>query len=96
MMLRYPPFNVQEVRAEEGEEDSARASPGAPPWRDPAGPPQRERKSAMTSGGQPLDALERLRGAKGLMGCIGAPASQCGAHGVLPQGGLRLALGLNL
>ena len=95
-MLRYPPFNMQAVRTDEGEEDSARASLDAPPWRDPAGPPQRERKSAMTSGGQPLVALERRRGTKGLMRCIEAPVSQRGTHGALPQGGLRPALGLNL
>ena len=95
-MLKYPPFNVQAVRTDESEEDSARPSPGASPWRDPAGPPQKEQKPAMTSDGQPLVALERRRGTKGLTRCIGAPVSQRGTHGAPPQGGLRLALGLNL
>ena len=50
----------------------------------------------MTGSGQLLVALERRRGTKGLTRCIGAPASQRGTHGALPEGGLRLALGLNL
>ena len=95
-MLRYPPFNVQAICADESEEDTLRASPGASPWRDPAGPPQKEQKSAMTSVGQPLVAVERRRGTKGLTRCTGAPVSQRMTHGALPQGGLRLALGLNL
>ena len=95
-MLRYPPFNAQAVRADESEEDAVRASPGASPCRDPIDPPQKEQKSAMTSGGQPLVALERRRGTKGLTRCIRAPMSEHGTHGALPQGGLRLALGLNL
>ena len=96
MMLRYPPFNAQAVRADESEEDTLRASPDASPLGDPADPPQKEQKSAMTSGGQPLVALERRRDTKGLTRCIGAPVSQRGTHRALPQGGLRLALGLNL
>ena len=95
-MLRYPPFNVQAVPADESEEDAVRTSPGASPWGDPADPPQKEQKSAMTSVGQPLVAVERWRGTKGPTRCIGAPVSQRGTHGALPQGGLRLALGLNL
>ena len=55
-----------------------------------------EQKAAMTSGGQPLAALERRRGTKGLARRIGAPVSLRGTHGALPQGGLRLALGLIL
>ena len=95
-MLRYPSFNTQAVRTDESEEDTLRASPGASPWGDPEDPPQKEQKSAVTSVGQPLVAVERRRGTKGLTRCVGAPVSQSGTHGALPQGGLHLALGLNL
>ena len=95
-MLRHPPFKPQAVRADESEEDALRALPGASPWGNPANPPQKEQKSAMTRGGQPLVALERRRGTKGLTRCIEAPVSQRGTHEALPLGELRLALGLIL
>ena len=57
-MLRHPPFNVQAVRTDESEGDSARASLDAAPLGDPVDPSQKERGVAMTIDSQPLVASE--------------------------------------
>ena len=57
-MLRHPPFNVQAVRADESEGDTARASPDAAPLRDPVDSSEKERGVATTIDSQPLIAFE--------------------------------------
>ena len=57
-MLRHPPFNVQAVRMDESEGDTARASPDAAPSGDPVDPSEKERGVATTVDSQPLVASE--------------------------------------
>ena len=57
-MLRHPPFNVQAVRANESEGDTARASLDAAPSGGPAGPSQKKQGVAMTIDSQPSVASE--------------------------------------
>ena len=57
-MLRHPPFNVQEVHADESERNSARALPGATSLGDPVNSSQKEEEVAMTTISLPLVASE--------------------------------------
>ena len=51
MMLRYPPFNVQAVCMDEGEEDTVRALHDDVPGGNPAGSSQKKREFVATNDG---------------------------------------------